>query len=496
MLNIFGNTGHQGVLNALSKSQAIIYFNTDGTILDANENFLNALGYTLAEIKGQHHRMFVDPEYSRSTEYRAFWDNLKSGRYEAGQYKRFGKHGREIWIQATYNPIYDKGGSVLKIVKFATDITEDILRKAEYQGQINALNKAQAVIHFSLDGTITQANENFLSALGYTLEEIKGKNHRMFVDSAYANSADYAGFWKKLLNGEFQSGEFRRIGKGGKEVWIQASYNPILDPEGRPFKVVKFATDITAQVYKRNEMSRVGGIVNNKLNDILSSVQTISQRSEVATSASTETLSTVQTVAAASEELSSSISEISSSISRSTQAVGEVVDYVQKADEQTDALATAATAMSSITEVIQGIASQINLLALNATIESARAGEAGKGFAVVAGEVKSLAKQVAVATEEIASKIGTMQEISDQVTQALVSIKQSMDVVQSSVSGVAAAIEEQSAVTQDISSSMQRASGAVDNIDGSLRQVREAVEMAHTYANEGVEAYVLLQKQS
>jgi methyl-accepting chemotaxis protein len=237
---------YKNIYNALSKSLAVIEFKPDGTILFANPNFLTALGYSLDEIKGLHHRIFVDPAYATSADYAGFWRTLQSGQFFSAVFKRITKDGREVWIQATYNPVLDKRGKVYKVVKFATDITDDKLKAADHEGQIAAINRAQAVIHFNLDGTITDANENFLKTLGYTLEEVKGKHHRIFVDTAYANSPDYAQFWDRLGKGEFQTAEYKRIGKGGKEVWIQASYNPIFDASGKPFKVVKFATDVTA----------------------------------------------------------------------------------------------------------------------------------------------------------------------------------------------------------------------------------------------------------
>lgn len=237
----------QSTLEALNKSQAVIEFSIDGTILDANENFLKTLGYSLEEIKGKHHRMFVEGSYGASPEYKAFWDNLANGEFQSSVFKRFSKSGQEIWIRASYNPVFDDRGRVKKIVKFATDITEQKLKDFDYEGQINAIGKSQAVIEFSKDGTILDANENFLNALGYALYDIKGKHHRMFVEDSYAATPEYHQFWNDLNNGNFQSGEFKRIGKGGKEVWIQASYNPILDPDGKVLKVVKYATDVTPE---------------------------------------------------------------------------------------------------------------------------------------------------------------------------------------------------------------------------------------------------------
>lgn len=242
-------------LNALNRVQAVIEFSLDGTIQDANQNFLNAVGYTLDEIKGRHHRMFVDPQYSNSFEYRQFWDKLGRGEFEQGEYKRFGRGGREIWIQASYNPLFDENGKPCGVVKFATDITAQKLKDADTRSQLDAISKSQAVIEFGLDGIIHGANENFLSTLGYTLDEVKGRHHRMFVDSQYANSMEYRMFWEKLNRGEFDSGEYRRIGKGGKEVWISASYNPIFDMNGKPVKIIKFASDISKQKLKDQELN-------------------------------------------------------------------------------------------------------------------------------------------------------------------------------------------------------------------------------------------------
>ncbi|KZN35045.1 methyl-accepting chemotaxis protein [Pseudoalteromonas luteoviolacea] len=238
---------YQGQLEAIRKSQAVIEFNMDGTIIYANENFLSAMGYTLDEIKGRHHSMFADPEYAASAEYANFWAELNAGQYSAGEYLRKAKHGKEIWIQASYNPILDLNGRPFKVVKYATDITEQKLQAANYEGQLQAIGKSQAVIEFNMDGTIINANENFLKTTGYTLDEIQGRHHSMFADPDYANSQAYKQFWQQLNQGKFDSGEYQRVGKNGKKIWIQATYNPIFDSNGKPFKVVKFATDITVQ---------------------------------------------------------------------------------------------------------------------------------------------------------------------------------------------------------------------------------------------------------
>jgi methyl-accepting chemotaxis protein len=234
-----------GQVAAISRSQAVIEFKLDGTVLNANDNFLRTLGYTLEEIVGRPHSMFVEPSYRDSGEYRTFWEKLGRGEFDAGQYKRIGKGGTEVWLQASYNPILDRNGKPARVIKFATDITAQKQKAADYEGQLNAVSKAQAVIEFSLDGRVLDANENFCRVLDYSLEEIRGKHHSMFVEPAYRDSAEYRAFWDKLGRGQYDAGQYKRIGKGGKEVWIQASYNPIMDMNGKPFKVVKFATDIT-----------------------------------------------------------------------------------------------------------------------------------------------------------------------------------------------------------------------------------------------------------
>ena len=245
----------EGQIAAINKSQAVIEFELDGTVQTANDNFLKTLGYTLDEVRGKHHRMFCEPAYTSTAEYKQFWDKLGRGEYESKEYKRIGKGNKEVWIQASYNPIFDHQGRPFKVVKYATDVTSQKLQTADFQGQLAAISKSQAVIEFGLDGIIQTANDNFLKTLGYTLEEIRGKHHRIFCDSTYTGSQEYRTFWEKLNRGEFDSGEYKRIGKGGKEVWIQASYNPIFDLNGKASKVVKYASDISAQKMKDAQLA-------------------------------------------------------------------------------------------------------------------------------------------------------------------------------------------------------------------------------------------------
>ena len=240
------------IYQALDKVQAIIEFDLDGTVISANDNFLKTFEYELDEIVGQHHRIFCDPDYAESAEYTEFWDKLGRGECHAADFKRLAKGGREIWLQASYNPVFDSDGKPIRVVKFATDVTAAKLQQAEFEGKLRAIDRAQAVIEFELDGRVITANENFLRIFGYRLEEIIGKHHRIFCDPGYAESPEYAQFWQKLARGEYDADEFKRLSKEGAEIWLQASYNPIFDMEGRPLKVVKFASDITAEIRRRS----------------------------------------------------------------------------------------------------------------------------------------------------------------------------------------------------------------------------------------------------
>jgi len=246
------NAEFEGKIQAIERAQAVIEFGLDGTVITANENFLRVFGYSLDEVVGKHHRIFCDPDYAASSAYREFWKNLASGEYDSAEFKRIAKDGSEIWLQASYNPIFDADGRPIKVVKFATDVTESKLQRTELEGKIQAIERAQAVIEFGLDGTVITANENFLRIFGYSLDDVAGKHHRIFCDPDYAASSAYREFWQNLARGEYDSGEFKRIAKDGSEIWLQASYNPIFDIEGRPRKVVKFASDITEEIRKRS----------------------------------------------------------------------------------------------------------------------------------------------------------------------------------------------------------------------------------------------------
>ncbi|QDT06940.1 Biofilm dispersion protein BdlA [Rubripirellula lacrimiformis] len=526
---------YKGQVEAMSRSQAVIEFDLEGNITFANDNFLNALGYSLEEVVGKHHSMFVEPATKNSEEYRQFWRNLAQGQFQASEFKRLTKDGREIWIQASYNPILDDAGQPFKVVKFATDITASKLRAADFQGQLDAIGKAQAVIEFNLDGTILTANENFLKTLGYSLEEIVGKHHRMFVTTDHANSVDYTNFWERLKNGEYQAAEYLRIGKGGKEVWIQASYNPILDMNGAPFKVVKFATDTTAQVNAREELKnkvadilkvvnaatdgdltqtidvngddaigQVGARLATFFSDLRGSIESIAENSSslagaseelsavsaqmsgnaeetssqanIVSSASTEVSQNIQTVTTGVEELNSAIREIARNATEASKVSNQAVKVASETNDTISKLGASSLEIGKVVKVITSIAEQTNLLALNATIEAARAGEAGKGFAVVANEVKELAKETAKATEEISGKIETIQSDTNGAVSAIREISEVINQINDISNTIASAVEEQTATANEISRNIGEASLGADEIAKNITSVATAAD--------------------
>ncbi|MDR7035610.1 methyl-accepting chemotaxis protein [Methylobacterium sp. BE186] len=464
------------MLNALDQSQGRIDFDLDGTILSANPIMLALLGYDLAELRGRHHSQLVPEAERTSEEYRAFWNALRAGRFQAREFKRIAKSGRVVWIQASYNPVVDRRGRVVKIVKVAADVTERKLRDAITEGQIAALHRSQAVIHFTLDGTITDANENFLATMGYSLDEVRGRHHSLFVSEAERASPAYAAFWRALAAGQYQAGEFQRFGKAGREVWIFGAYNPVLDAEGRPCAVVKFATDVTRQVADRNR--RVAGqqAIDADIDAIMRAMTDVARQARSTTETAGQTSGNVQAVAAGTEEFAASIEELSRHASESKAASDEAVRRAGEAGSIIASLTSAADKIGEAVTLIRSIADQTNLLALNATIEAARAGEAGRGFAVVAAEVKALANQSSRATEEIAQQIGAVQSATAQAVESIEGVTHTIGSLSEISLSVASAVTEQAAVTRDMSVNMQNAADSVGIVRGSMESIAEAAD--------------------
>ncbi len=511
----------------------MIEFSPSGTILRANPNFCAAVGYSLDEISGQHHSMFVEVEHARSQDYRDFWMKLASGEFDAQEYKRLAKGGREIWIQASYNPIKNARGKVVRIVKVAIDITADKLRHADFESKINAISRVQAVIEFKPDGEIITANDNFLNTLGYNLFQLQGQHHRMLCDPHYAQSAEYQDLWRKLNHGEYIAGEFKRLGNGGREVWIEASYNPIFDLSGRIIKVVKFATDVTQRVKAVDEiragLARLAGNdlsqqiatsfpsafeklridynrslekLQSTLNDISETTSAIQTGSmEIATAADDLSRRTEQQ-AASLEETAAALDEITATVGKSAEGASHARIVVMEADEDArksavvvreavaamDRISDSARKITQIIGVIDEIAFQTNLLALNAGVEAARAGDAGRGFAVVASEVRGLAQRSAEAAKEIKGLISASSAQVDQGVRLVAETGKSLEKIMVQVADISNVVSDIASGAKEQANGLAEINTAINQMDQSTQQnaamVEESTAASHALSQE------------
>ena len=432
----------EGKLKAIDRSQSVIEFDLTGKVLTANSNFLSLMGYSLDEVRGIHHSIFVDHEYSISTDYQLFWERLGRGEHMVGEFKRYTKDKKEIWLQATYNPVFDPRGNAIKIVKFATDITNNKLTSAEYQAKVEAMDRGQIVIEFDLEGNVLNANRNFLRAMGYTLKEVQGQHHSNFCTLDYAQSEEYRDHWINLNEGQLVSGRFRRVGKYNRTVWVQATYNPILDLNGQVTKIVKYAYDVTKEVALEEALSEKSIQMSKEVAELMCYISDIETQSSSAAVSANRSAGTAE--------------EGSKAIRESIQAIHKIKESSSKVRE--------------IVDIITEISSQTNLLAFNAAIEAARAGEHGVGFSVVAAEVRKLAERSAGAAGQISGLIA--QAVKEVETGAEVSNKasDSFQAIIATVQELSAMVDEIAATAQDQSRTAQNVTGLIDDLGETLRQ--------------------------
>ncbi|MBB4811896.1 methyl-accepting chemotaxis protein [Pseudomonas rhodesiae] len=377
------------LLNAMERSMAVIEFDPQGQVLRANDNFLKTLRYRADQVLGQPHRMFCTTAFARSAEYAQLWTNLRSGQFQSGTFERVAGDGQSVWLEASYNPVCDDTGRLIKVVKYAMDVTPRLQSESESNGKLEAIGRAMAVIEFNLDGTVITANTNFLQRMGYSLAQIQGQHHRIFCAPNTAGTQAYSDFWRRLNQGELFSGQFERVDKHGNTVWLEASYNPVYDAGGRLCKIVKFASDVTARVQQHAA-------------DAASATQ--------AYHISMTTRDIAEKGAEVIQQSASGMRDIAVDIDGSSHLIAKLGERSEQ--------------ITAIVNTIRAIADQTNLLALNAAIEAARAGEQGRGFAVVADEVRQLAARTSGSTSEISSMIAMIQ---NETRQAITSMDGTRD---------------------------------------------------------------------
>ena len=420
--------GLRGMLSAIDRSMAMIQFTPNGIVTNVNENFLRTMGYRREEVIGKHHRIFCDKNHVSSAAYAEFWQKLKRGEPVNGRFSRYAKNGDEIWLEASYTPVLSSDGQVCGVVKVASDISEQVHQEQSDQAIRLAISRSMAQIEFDLDGNIQDANENFLNTFGYTLAEIRGKHHRMLCDTDYAASPDYAEFWRQLRQGKFFQGQFKRLSKNGQTIWLEATYNPVYDLNGKPVRVVKFAQDISRRVQQLQ-------------------TQAENAQSAVEVSVNTEQLSVKGS--AVLEQAASEITKVASSVESSSIIITKLGDSSGQ--------------IGTIISTISEIADQTNLLALNAAIEAARAGEMGRGFAVVADEVRKLAERTSQSTGEISGIVRSIQEDSKSAISSMQQVRgladtslQLSEQARDSIAEIRAGAKEVVQVVRDVSELLQQ----------------------------------------
>ncbi len=551
---------NEGRLAALEASQACIEFSVDGRVTKVNANFLKTMGYSESEVLGKHHSMFCEPIYAQSEDYPTFWGKLNRGEFISQKVKRLAKGGKEIWLEASYNPLMDRQGKVYGVIKVATDITASEQANCEMSAKLNAIGRSQAVIEFNLDGAILEVNDNFLATMGYARADLIGKHHSMFVGEDYGQSTDYRVFWEKLRRGEFVAGKFRRKGRNGKEVWLQASYNSLLDLNGKPFKVVKYASDITKaeldavaheeeRAEKAASLALVVESLAGALNDLSAgdlrirldeqfapeyerlrqdfnaamdkledAMKVIAHNAAAITASATEVAQAsddlsrrTEQQAATLEETAAALDEITATVKKTAQGAAQANAVVEGAKSDAgvsgEVVLQAVAAMSEIENssrqvsqiigVIDEIAFQTNLLALNAGVEAARAGEAGRGFAVVASEVRALAQRSSEAAKEIKTLITAS---SQQVGAGVKLVDQAgaaLTKIVSQVSQISALVSEISASAHEQSTALGEVNTAVNQMDQVTQQNAAMVEQTTAASHSlNMEADELNQKVS